>query len=68
MSIVVLMLGSACVFDSERRPLVDVNVAAASSYVFRGQTFDERPVAQFDTSLQLPTKDGGRVLLSGFGE
>jgi len=60
-------MGSACVFESERRPQVDVNVAAASSYVFRGQTFNERPVAQFDTLLRLPTKDAGSVSVGAFG-
>ncbi len=63
----VMLVASACVFDSERRPLVDVNVAAASSYVFRGQTFTEEPVAQFDAQLQLPTKDGGTGTFGAFG-
>ncbi len=60
-------MGSACVFESERRPLVDVNAAVASSYVFRGQTFTEHAVAQFDTLVQLPTKDGGSASVGAFG-
>lgn len=67
LSISVLLLGAGCVFESERRPLVDVNAAVASSYVFRGQTFNERPVAQFDTLVQLPTKDGGSASVGAFG-
>jgi hypothetical protein len=63
----VLFIAPGCVFDSERRPLVDVDVAAASAYVFRGQTFTEQPVAQVDTLLQLPAKGGGAVSVGGFG-
>jgi len=55
------------VFDSERRPLVDVQFAAASSYVFRGQTFTEKPVLQLDGLVQLPTDDGGRAQFGVFG-
>lgn len=62
-----MLVASACVFDSERRATIDVNVAGASSYVFRGQTFTTEPVAQLDTGIHLPTKDGGVATVGAFG-
>lgn len=61
------VFASGCIFQSERRPAIDVNLQAASSYVFRGQTMTERPVAQVATAVQLPTKDGGSASLGAFG-
>ncbi|MEZ6017091.1 MAG: hypothetical protein R3F49_18385 [Planctomycetota bacterium] len=63
----ILCVAPSCVFDSARRPLVDVDLTAASAYVFRGQTFTERPVGQLETLVQLGTRDGGAVSVGGFG-
>ncbi|MFM1871087.1 MAG: hypothetical protein RL398_509 [Planctomycetota bacterium] len=65
-SCIAFCLTSACVFDSTRRPLVDVNGTVAGKYVFRGQTFTQKPVAQVDSRLQLPTKGDGRAVLATF--
>ncbi|MFO1078633.1 MAG: hypothetical protein U1E73_12990 [Planctomycetota bacterium] len=62
-----MLVASACVFDSGRRATIDVNVAAASSYVFRGQTFTTEPVAQLDTGIHLPVRDGGTATVGAFG-
>jgi hypothetical protein len=58
---------SACIFESERRTDVDVNAQVASSYVFRGQTMTDRPVAQGTTAVHLPTVDGGRGTFGAWG-
>jgi hypothetical protein len=62
-----LALCASCVFDSDRRPLVDASVTARSAYVFRGQTFTERPVVHVDSAMQLPAKGEGTVTVAGFG-
>lgn len=62
-----LLLGSGCVFDSDRRVAVDLGARTASAFVFRGQTMTERAVAQTDTVLQLPTRDGGTGSVGMFG-
>ncbi len=63
----VICAASGCVFDSARRPLLDTELAAASAYVFRGQTFTERPVARAATVAQLPAKGGGSLALGALG-
>ena len=59
--------GSSCVFSSEERPAVDVNLQAASEYVFRGQIMTERPVLQAESALQMATKDGGTATVAAWG-
>jgi hypothetical protein len=63
----VVTLSSACVFSSEGRPTVDVNLQAASEYVFRGQVMTERPVLQAETLVQAPTADGGTASVAAWG-
>lgn len=67
MAPLLLLLGSACIFASERRATVDVNLQASSSHVFRGQTMTARPVAQGESTVHLPTKDGGTGSLGAWG-
>jgi hypothetical protein len=62
-----MLAAAGCAFEKESRALVDVNAAAASAYVFRGQTFRDRPVVQLDALLQLPTKGSGTASLGFFG-
>lgn len=59
--------GTACVFSSEPRPKVDVNLLVASEYLFRGQVMTERPVLQTQTAVQVATADGGTATIAGWG-
>lgn len=63
----VVLSSSACIFQSERRPDVDVNVLAATSHVFRGQTMTNRPVVQAATAVHLATADGGTGSVGSWG-
>ena len=62
-----LILPCACVFDSDRRATTDVTAAVASSFVFRGQTMTDRPVAQGTLAVNLPAKSGGTTSFRAFG-
>ena len=66
-ALLALCTASSCVFDSDRRPLLDAELGAASAYICRGQTFTERPVARAATVAQLPVKGGGSLALGALG-
>lgn len=61
-----LMLGG-CIFSPEQRPAMDVGANLAGAHVFRGQVMNDRAVAQGEARVQLPTRDGGAVVLRGWG-
>ena len=61
-----MVLGPSCVFHRDRAVTVDADASVGSSYVFRGQTMVDGPVAQGNARVGVPLAVGGAVQLAGF--
>jgi hypothetical protein len=61
-----MVLGPSCVLHRDRAVTVDADASVGSSYVFRGQTMVDGPVAQGNARVGLPLALGGAVQLAGF--
>jgi len=61
-----MVLGPSCVLHRDRAVTVDADASVGSSYVFRGQTMVDGPVAQGNARVGVPLAVGGAVQLAGF--
>ena len=61
-----MVLGPSCVLHRDRAVTVDADASVGSSYVFRGQTMVDGPVAQGNARVGVPLAVGGAVQIAGF--